>query len=99
MKTSARCTASAIPPFTWRGLVAVATQRFMKSMPLARPRWMVPCSSTPTMSRTPLDCKILIVAVPAAPTPVTTTRKDRRGFLTMRNALSNAARTTTAVPC
>ena len=60
---------------------------------------MVPCSSTPTMSRTPLDCRILIVAVPAAPTPVTTTRSDRSGFFTMRSAFSSAASTTTAVPC
>jgi hypothetical protein len=51
------------------------------------------------MSRTPLACKILIVAVPAAPTPVTTTRKEHSDFLTMRNALSSAAGTTTAVPC
>ena len=35
------------------------------------------------MSRTPLDCRILIVAVPAAPTPVTTTRSDRSGFFTI----------------
>ena len=99
MKTSARASAAPRPPFTWRGFVADATQRFMKSMPVARPRWIVPCSSTPTMSRTPLDMRILIVAVPAAPTPVTTTRSRRRSFFTMRSALSSAASTTTAVPC
>src|SRR3989442_1105053 len=51
------------------------------------------------MSRTPLDWRILIVAVPAAPTPVTTTRIRRRSFFTIWSALSSAARTTTAVPC
>src|SRR5438046_1256364 len=51
------------------------------------------------MSRTPLDWRILIAAVPAAPTPVTTTRIRRRSFFTIRSALSSAARTTTAVPC
>src|SRR3989442_3407366 len=51
------------------------------------------------MSRTPLDRRILMVAVPAAPTPVTTTRSFLRSFFTMRSALSSAASTTTAVPC
>src|SRR6266478_3780958 len=60
---------------------------------------MVPCSSTPMMSRTPLDRRILMVAVPAAPTPVTTTRSFLRSFFTIRSALSSAASTTTAVPC
>ena len=55
MNTSAFCIASASPPLTCRGLVVEATQRFMKSIPVARPRWIVPCSSTPMMSRTPLD--------------------------------------------
>ena len=40
-----------------------------------------------------------MVAVPAAPTPVTTTRSDRSGFFTIRSAFSSAASTTTAVPC
>ena len=99
MKTSAFSMASPSRPLTCRGFVAVATQRFMKSMPTVRPRWSVPCSSTPTMSRTPLESRILMVAVPAAPTPVTTTRSFFGFLRTMRSAFSSAARTTTAVPC
>ena len=36
MKTSARSSASARRPFTWRGFVAPATHRFMKSIPFVR---------------------------------------------------------------
>ena len=40
-----------------------------------------------------------MTAMPAAPTPTTTTRTSWIGFLTTRSALSNPASTTIAVPC
>ena len=42
---------------------------------------------------------MLIVAVPAAPTPHTTTEMSASSLPTIRRALSSAASTTTAVPC
>ena len=59
----------------------------------------MPCSSTPMIWRTPTDRRILIVAVPAAPTPHTTTEMSASSLPTILSAFSSAASTTTAVPC
>ena len=68
-------------------------------MPTVRPRWIVPCSSTPMILRTPSARRILIVAVPAAPTPHTTTLSRRMSLFTILSAFKSAAATTTDVPC
>ena len=51
------------------------------------------------MSRTPASMRILVTATPAAPRPVTSTRRSSSSRPVSLHALSSAARTTTAVPC
>ena len=51
------------------------------------------------MSRTPASMRILVTATPAAPRPVTSTRRPSSSRPVSVHALSSAARTTTAVPC
>ena len=51
------------------------------------------------ISRTPASRMILVTAIPAAPRPITSTRSSSRRRPVSFTAFSNAAITTTAVPC
>ncbi len=59
----------------------------------------MPFSSQAMTSLTPAASSILMMAVPAAPGPLTTTRMEPISLFTTRKALSRAAVTTMAVPC
>lgn len=52
-----------------------------------------------SVSNNPIHFNILIIAIPAAPAPFTTTFKSEKSFLTTFAAFIKPARTTIAVPC
>ena len=58
-----------------------------------------PWRSQPMMSVTPAAIIIFVQAIPAAPRPTMTTRRDSIGLPTIFSALNSAAIITTAVPC
>ncbi len=90
MKTSAPSSTSWSEPVTCRGLVCSASQTRMGSGSSA-PRCTGPVRPTPTMSVTPARSSSRMMALPAAPTPETTTRRSAISLSTMRSALMRAA--------
>lgn len=98
MKASASTRASVMVPCSPRGLVSSAMVD-LTSLRGSRPSWMMPRESTTTMSLTPADSSIRVVATPAAPAPeMTTFRSSRRRPVSLQ-ALRRPAVMTIAVPC
>ena len=63
------------------------------------PSQIMPLRSHMIISPAPIESKSLAIATPAAPEPLKTTVQSESCFLTIFNALTTAARQTTAVPC
>ena len=99
MNTSAPFTASASVPRMPLLFVMPHSISLWSTMPTPRSLYKMPFSSQAITSRTPAASSILMMAVPAAPGPFTTTRMAPISFFTTRSAPSSAAVTTMAVPC
>jgi len=81
------------------GFVFSASHRFTRLPSSVRRRLMAPLRSQTMMFRQPTDWSSFVIAAPAAPAPQIVTRMFSIRLATIFNAFSNAASTTTAVPC
>ena len=97
-RTSAPSSAWRMPPMM-SFLLVLAAYFALMAFRSSRSRLMVPRESTSTTSPTPALTRISAIAMPAAPAPLTTTRRSPNARPVTFAALVRAARTTTAVPC
>ena len=98
MNTSAPLMTSERGPAFFSRLEILAIS-FLMSLRPSRPSYIAPLRSHSMTFLRPLLMSSLVIAIPAAPEPLTTTERSSSFLPTSLSALSIAARVTTAVPC